>query len=238
MPPCKWLSSLMNDMDLMESEVVVTGRLVDASNATLYGHLKNNKDLKVIYKPIAGERPLWDFTSGNLASREVAAHKFSEIFDFNLVPPTVMRDGPYGKGMVQLWRSNSQPSNLIEIGQSDHPDLRKITLFDCLINNADRKYGHLLILDDGRIQGCDHGVCFHIEDKLRSVLWQFAGESFTESEMEILRRVISHDLKDDFHSLLQDDEINAIRERAIRLLNEPFFPLPATDRPSIPWPPV
>lgn len=234
----KWISTLMSSADLMDSEVVVTGRLVDASNATLYGHIKNDENLKVIYKPIAGERPLWDFTSGNLASREVAAYRFSEIFDFNLVPPTVMREGPYGKGMVQLWRSNSQPSNLIEIGQSEHPDLRRIALFDCLINNADRKYGHLLILDDGSIQGCDHGVCFHTEDKLRSVLWQFAGESFSDAEMATLRKVIAHDLKNEFQSLLQDDEINSIRGRAIRLLNEPFFPLPATDRPAIPWPPV
>ncbi len=228
----------MNSADLMDSEVVVTGRLVDASNATLFGHLKNDLQLKVIYKPIAGERPLWDFPSGNLASREVAAYMFSEIYGFNLVPPTVMREGPYGLGMVQLWRNNSQPSNLIEIGQSNHRDLRKIALFDCLVNNADRKYGHLLILEDGSIQGCDHGVCFHIEDKLRSVLWQFAGEPFTDAEKATLREVIAHDLRKEFESLLEDEEITALRERAIRLLNNPFFPLPATDRPAIPWPPV
>ena len=238
MPTCKWISTVSMVVDLMESEVIVTGRLVDASNATLYGHLKSDENLKVIYKPIAGERPLWDFPNGNLASREVAAFKFSETFQFDLVPPTVMRDGPYGDGMVQLWRNDAQPSNLIEIGQSNHPGLRKLAFFDCLINNADRKYGHLLILGDGRIQGCDHGVCFHTEDKLRSVLWQFAGESFNEEEINILDKVIEHDLAKDFSQLLQIDEIDAIKQRAIRLLSEHIFPLPATDRPAIPWPPV
>lgn len=228
----------MMSIDLMASEVVVTGRLIDASNATLFGHLKNDEDCKVIYKPIAGERPLWDFPNGNLASREVAAFKFSELFGFNLVPPTVMRDGPFGPGMVQLWRNDAQPDNLVEIGQSEHSDLRWLTFFDCLVNNADRKYGHLLILPDGRIQGCDHGICFHTEDKLRSVLWQFTGEVFTKDERGRLTQIINHDLTHEFSNLLHPNEIAAIRERAIRLLAVGSFPPPATDRPAIPWPPV
>jgi uncharacterized repeat protein (TIGR03843 family) len=227
----------MND-SFLTSELVITGRLVDASNATLFGHLKDDENLKIIYKPVAGERPLWDFPNGNLANREVAAYLFSELFEFNIVPRTVLRDGPYGIGMVQEWQSNSQPENLIEVGQSDHQDLRRMALFDALINNGDRKYGHLLILENGNIQGCDHGVTFHVEDKLRSVLWQFAGESLTNDEKSVLKQIIDYDLKSVLADYLSRKEIDAITLRAKKLVNESVLPIPATDRPAIPWPPV
>ena len=227
----------MND-SFLTSELVITGRLVDASNATLSGHLKDDENLKVIYKPVAGERPLWDFPDGNLAKREVAAYLFSELFKFNIVPRTVLRDGPYGVGMVQEWQSNSQPENLIEVGQSEHQDLRRMAIFDALINNGDRKYGHLLILENGNIQGCDHGVTFHVEDKLRSVLWQFAGESLTKDEKSVLKQIIDFDLNSVLADYLSREEIDAITLRAKKLVNESVLPIPATDRPAIPWPPV
>jgi uncharacterized repeat protein (TIGR03843 family) len=227
----------MDDV-FLTSEIVVTGRLVDASNATLFGHLIDDENFKIIYKPIAGERPLWDFPSGSLANREVAAYIFSELFDFNIVPRTVLREGPYGLGMVQEWKSNSQPDNLIDIGQSDHPDLRKMAIFDALINNGDRKYGHLLILENAQIQGCDHGVTFHVEDKLRSVLWQFAGSPFSQSEISLIKEIIKFDLTSALGDYLNTEEIAAITLRAEQLAKESSLPLPATDRPAIPWPPV
>ena len=227
----------MND-SFLTSELVITGRLVDASNATLFGHLKDDENSKVIYKPVAGERPLWDFPNGNLANREVAAYLFSELFKFNIVPRTVLRDGPYGVGMVQEWQSNSQPENLIEIGQSEHQDLRRMAIFDALINNGDRKYGHLLILENGSIQGCDHGVTFHVEDKLRSVLWQFSGESLTKDEKSVLKQIIDFDLNSVLADYLSREEIDAITSRAEKLDKESVLPMPATDRPAIPWPPV
>ena len=226
------------DDNFLNGEIVVTGRLVDASNATLFGHLKDDENFKIIYKPVAGERPLWDFPSGSLANREVAAYIFSELFGLNIVPRTVLREGPYGLGMVQEWKSDSQPDSLIDIGQSDHPDLRKMAIFDALINNGDRKYGHLLILENGQIQGCDHGVTFHVEDKLRSVLWQFAGSPFNQSEISLIKNIIKFDLTSVLADYLNTEEIAAISARAEQLAKESSLPLPATDRPAIPWPPV
>jgi uncharacterized repeat protein (TIGR03843 family) len=228
----------MND-NFLNSEIVVTGRLVDASNATLFGHLKDDENYKIIYKPVAGERPLWDFPSGSLANREVAAYIFSELFDFNIVPRTVLREGPYGLGMVQEWKSNSQPDNLIDIGQSDHPDLRKMAIFDALINNGDRKYGHLLILENGQIQGCDHGVTFHEDDKLRTVLWQWAGERFFPDEIEVLQKCrtgLLGQLGETLKPLLTESEIKACISRIDRMLKEQSFPEPSPNWPAVPWP--
>lgn len=222
---------------LRDEEIVITGRLIDASNATLFGHLKVDESLKIIYKPEAGERPLWDFPDGSLAARELAAFIFSEVFQFNLVPPTVLRDGPFGYGMVQLWIDEAQPENLIEIAQGKHDDLRKMFFFDVLINNADRKYGHILITKSGEILGCDHGISFHVEDKLRTVLWQFSDEALNTSEVETLQNLLKFDFSE-FNDLLTPEEIAAISKRAKNLLQMGRMPLPASDRPSIPWPPV
>ena len=222
---------------LENSDLVITGRLVDASNATLFGHLADDEEFKVIYKPIAGERPLWDFPSGTLAAREYAAYLFSEKFGFNLVPLTILRDGPYGYGMVQRWIEDAQPDNLIEIAQEKNDSLRKMVLFDALINNADRKFGHILHLSEKIFMGCDHGVTFHTEDKLRTVLWQFAGEQFAADEIEILNQVTDHHFEE-LAEHLSDNEILAIISRSRNLLTQGVFPSPSADRPSIPWPPV
>ncbi len=240
MPKGEWISQI-NMLDLIErlkvEELIISGRLIDASNATLFGHLKNDESLKIIYKPTAGERPLWDFPDGSLAAREMAAYIFSDLFQFNIVPPTVLRDGPYGYGMVQLWIDNAQPENLIELAQSENENLRKMVLFDALINNADRKYGHILIKENNQILGCDHGITFHVEDKLRTVLWQFSGDKLMASEIETLEVIIRNDF-DPFTDLLTPEEIEATLIRAKKLLRIGRLPLPTSDRPSIPWPPV
>ena len=229
----------MNDLieQLQVEEIVVSGRLIDASNATLFGHLKSDKSFKVIYKPIAGERPLWDFPDGSLAAREMAAYLFSEKFDFNIVPPTVLREGPFGYGVVQKWIDEAQPDNLIQIAQSSRDDLRSIFLFDVLINNADRKYGHILVTKEDRVMGCDHGISFHSEDKLRTVLWQFGGLEINSNELGVLKQIEKFNFAD-FEALLSANEIEAIFSRAKNLLQVRYFPTPAEDRPSVPWPPV
>ena len=158
---------------LTQGEIQISGRLVDASNATLFGTSNLNESaISIIYKPIAGERPLWDFPDGNLAQREVAAYLISEIGDFGVVPPTVLRDGPFGTGMVQQWIDIDESIDLAEFYRTDNDQLRMIALFDAVVNNTDRKIGHLLPVNESKVLGCDHGVTFHEDDKLRTVLWQ------------------------------------------------------------------
>ena len=142
------------DKIFQSGELEVIGRLVDASNASLLCTLPDN--LKVIYKPIAGERPLWDFPDGNLASREVAAYYISEIGNFKVVPKTVLREGPFGTGAIQKWIETSEEADVIRMAQSDDSQMRNMALFDIVINNADRKFGHVLITPELRIFGCDH----------------------------------------------------------------------------------
>lgn len=209
-----------------DTPIEVVGRLVDASNASLFCKVG---DVNAIYKPIAGERPLWDFPTGNLASREVAAFLVSEALSLNCVPLTILRDGPYGEGSVQLWIDDTE-----EVGEryaERSEGLRKIALLDAVINNTDRKIGHLLFKGE-QIFGCDHGVTFHEEYKLRTVLWQFADLPLTDSEMEVLK---SFEL--DLSHLISESEIEALYLRIAKLLQEQRFPLPPTDWPAIPWPP-
>ena len=152
------------DNELETGELEIIGRLVDASNASLLCKLPDER--KVIYKPIAGERPLWDFPDGNLASREVAAYYLSEVGKFNLVPKTVLREGPFGLGAVREWIDVGEGVDVIETAQSDDSKIRSLALFDVVINNADRKFGHILITPEGNVFGCDHGVSLHEENKL------------------------------------------------------------------------
>ena len=162
----------------------VTGRLVDASNATLYAVAElDGAEMVCIYKPIAGERPLWDFPDGCLAHREFAAYIVSEQLGFNVVPLTVLRDGPYGQGMAQEWINIDESIDLAQFFSTDHPRLRTMALFDAVVNNTDRKIGHLLPINNEVVYGCDHGVTFHTEDKLRTVLWKWAGVTLTTEEI-------------------------------------------------------
>ena len=224
---------------IKSANLIVIGRLVDASNATLQATLENTDPvMKVIYKPVLGEKPLWDFADGNLANREYAAYLLSELGDFNLVPTTVLREGPFGSGMVQEWIEIDEELDVVDFGQSNDPQLRKLALFDAIINNTDRKFGHLLVDQDGKLRGCDHGVCFHQENKLRTVLWQFAGEQFNAEEIELLNKVNKLDLDSSFAELLTCAEISALSGRVANLLAVRQFPFPSDEWPAIPWPPV
>jgi hypothetical protein len=218
----------------------VTGRLVDASNATLYAIADlAGQEMVCIYKPKAGERPLWDFPDGCLAHREYAAYLVSEHLGFNLVPLTVLRDGPYGEGMAQEWITIDESIDLAKFFATDHPGLRSMALFDAIINNTDRKIGHLLPINDVVVFGCDHGVTFHVEDKLRTVLWQWSGDSLTTDEIEILKKAetsLEGELRTQLETLLTTQEIDALAARVQRLLNEGTFPHPNPNWPAVPWP--
>lgn len=236
------MSSLVDAMQ--SGELSVTGRLVDASNATLYGVIKSidgaeSDEIRVIYKPVAGERPLWDFPDGNLANREYAAFLISEIAKWNLVPTTILREGPFGPGMVQQWIDIDETVDLALFYSQDKPLLRKLALFDAVINNTDRKIGHLLPTADGKLMGCDHGVTFHHEDKLRTVLWQWAGMALSDQEIIELRKLFEGILKERvfFQELLTEIELQALFARIDRLISSGIFPEPSDEWPAVPWPP-
>ena len=220
-------------------DIKVIGRLIDASNATLMGEIVSpNLSIKVIYKPIAGEKPLWDFQDGNLAFREYCAFLVSDLAGFNIVPATILRDGPFGLGMVQQWIEIDRTVDVLEFGQSEDRQLRKLALFDSIINNTDRKYGHLLIDSDKKLFGCDHGVSFHSQNKLRTVIWQFAGQKFTTEEMALLERTREVDFNGVFENYLTDIEVSAFLDRINALIASGTFPFPSDEWPAIPWPPV
>ena len=224
---------------IKNANLKVIGRLIDASNATLQATLENTDPvMKVIYKPVLGEKPLWDFADGNLANREYAAFLLSQLAGFDLVPITVLREGPFGHGMVQEWIEIDVNLDIVEFGQGNDPQLRKLALFDAIINNTDRKFGHLLVDVTGKLKGCDHGVCFHQENKLRTVLWQFSGEQFNLEEIELLNKVKKLDLYSTFADLLTTAEISALDQRVSDLLATGSFPFPSDQWPAIPWPPV
>ncbi len=225
---------------MSEGTLTVTGRLVDASNATLFGTIADGEDeVRVIYKPVAGERPLWDFPDGNLAQREYAAFLVSEIGGWNLVPLTILRDGPFGIGMVQQWIDIDESIDLALFYREDHQSLRAMVLFDAVVNNTDRKIGHLIPSPDGKLFGCDHGVTFHEEDKLRTVLWQWASQKLSEQELEQLQKLRQSLISKEelFTSLISDIEFKALLGRVDRLLHEKTFPEPSDEWPAVPWPP-
>ena len=226
---------------LRTGEMTITGRLVDASNATLLARVDDGGDgVKCIYKPIAGERPLWDFPHGTLAYREYAAYLLSSLGGFEVVPFTILRNGPYGEGAVQQWIEIDTSIDLIEFFQRDEPGLRRMALFDAVINNTDRKIGHLLPTTSGQILGCDHGVTFHVDDKLRTVLWQWAGQKLNIEELEILKNLLillDGSLGQELADLLNEYEISALRMRTSDLCKSAVFPHPNPEWPSVPWPP-
>lgn len=224
---------------LSSGELEITGRLVDASNATLFGVMHyQGSTLEVIYKPVAGERPLWDFPDGTLADREFAAFLLSDTTGMDLVPPTILREGPAGLGMVQRWIDVDENIDLGSYFAQDRKELRQLALFDAIINNTDRKIGHLLPDQNGHLFACDHGVTFHAEDKLRTVLWQWAGDALTEEEFVVLdlatNVIDSHATSLSAH--LTVAEIEATRMRINKLRSGGIMPLPSEDWPAIPWP--
>jgi len=228
---------------LRNGDFTVEGRLVDASNVTLYCELAlDSVEAHCVYKPVAGERPLWDFPDGTLAGREVAAYMVSRAAGWNVVPPTVYREGPFGPGMVQLWVDADPEIDLLELARGrSNEALRRMAVFDAVVNNADRKIGHLLPLPAGHLYGCDHGVCFSTEYKLRTVLWQWRGEPLPDDAVEALRK-LSRDLTDgpvarDLRGHITGDEIAATAARVAMLLEHRIHPFPPEDWPAVPWPP-
>ncbi|AJK79432.1 SCO1664 family protein [Mycobacterium avium] len=269
---------------LRDGELTVIGRIRSASNATfLCEATLGDRAVHCVYKPVAGEAPLWDFPDGTLAGRELGAYLVSTQLGWNLVPYTVIRDGPAGPGMLQLWvrqpgdavgevseageSGAEQPDpgpdlvDLFPVGASppgylpvlraydyagdevvlmhaDDPRLRRMAVFDVLVNNADRKGGHILCGVDGRVYGVDHGVCLHVENKLRTVLWGWAGKPVdddTLAAVACLAEALTGPFGDELAEQITRAEIAALRLRAHALLDNPVMPGPNRHRP-IPWP--
>lgn len=274
---------------LASGRIEITGRLVDASNATLFGTVSaDGVEMRCVYKPVRGERPLWDFPDGTLAGREVASYLISEASGLRVVPPTLLREGPFGPGMVQAWVSAGDDSALSDPGHddvdgdvsetftlaaaslvelcepadvpegwlpvlrardgagdpvvlvhADHPQLRAMALFDVVVNNADRKGGHVLVGGDERVYGVDHGLTMHTEDKLRTVLWGWVGDELRDELLDplrTLRRKLAGELGEDLGEHVTRREVAALRSRVDRLLDRARFPEPSGYGPAIPWP--
>jgi uncharacterized repeat protein (TIGR03843 family) len=232
-------------LDLLARGILeVQGRLVVASNETFYCALRHEeRQAACVYKPVAGERPLWDFPAGTLAGREVAAYQVSRAAGWDLVPPTVYRDGPFGPGMCQLWIETDPSVDLIALARrTDYSALREMAVFDAIVNNADRKIGHLLPAADGSLFGCDHGVCFGEDYKLRTVLWQWRGKDLPAravAALGVLKRALAAGgLSARLGQWLAPAEVDATRQRIDLLLKHQVHPYPPDDWPAVPWPPV
>ncbi|MET7754767.1 SCO1664 family protein [Streptomyces sp. NPDC005389] len=255
---------------LAHGELTVRGQVREASNAVLYCSVAyEGREAACVYKPVAGEQPLWDFPDGTLAQREVAAYEISEATGWGLVPPTVLRDGPYGEGMVQLWIEADPGARLLALTEDDEagagwkavgpaqvdedrtallvhadtPDLRRLAVLDAVINNGDRKGGHLLPAPGGHLYGIDHGVTFHVDDKLRTLLWGWAGEELPAEAagvLDTLGRCLApgEPLAARLAELLTDAEVAAVRARVEALRSTGRHPQPSGQWPAIPWPPV
>ena len=241
--PAPWPDETAQLRLLEAGELTVEGRLVDASNATLYCSISaDGVEAACVYKPVAGERPLWDFPDGTLAGRELSAYLVSRAGGWNVVPPTVYRDGPFGPGMCQLWIDTDETVDLVELARSDDARLRQMAVFDAVVNNADRKIGHLLPMASGHLFGCDHGVCFSADYKLRTVLWQWRGRRLTADATAALRRcreaLTEGELTAELAGWLTPQEVGATIERVERLLDAERHPYPPTDWPAVPWPPI
>lgn len=215
------------------------GRIAEASNASFLCEIEGG--LQVIYKPIRGEQPLWDFPEGSLAAREAAAYLVSEALGLGVVPPTILRDGPAGEGAVQLWIEHEGVQRAVDLVNASDSGLRRLALFDAIVNNGDRKGGHILPLPDGRILGVDHGVTFAVEPKLRTVLWAWRSTPFTAEERFVISRGVdglatNGALRAELSPLLQVAEIDATEARLGALALTGCFPEPSPDWPPLPWP--
>ncbi|MCI0583882.1 MAG: SCO1664 family protein [Chloroflexi bacterium] len=227
---------------LRVGELEVLGRLPGSSNqalVVLVHHPDLAEPFHAVYKATVAERPLFDFPPGTLARREVAAFLVSEATGWGIVPPTVLRDGPYGVGMVQQWVHGDPSVDLVALVVGDDPRLRRMAVFDAIVNNTDRKGGHVVPMPDGHLFGVDHGVTFSVEPKLRTVLWGWVGQPFEAEEVAGLERVrvgLRSELATGLLELLDPAEVTATRRRVASLLRYRRFPRPNPDWPSIPWP--
>lgn len=230
---------------LQHGEYQLQGQFLSGSNYTFLVDLIF-KDLTqtAVYKPLRGEQPLWDFPAGSLSKREVAAYEVSEILNWELVPPTVFRrKGPIGAGSLQFFIKHDPDYHYFNFSEEDRQRLRPVALFDLLINNADRKGGHILKAADGHLWLIDHGICFHPEDKLRTVIWDFAGEAIPQDLLIDLCKLVEAEENEQLITLrlgqlLRKREIAALLARARRLADRGIFPTPLGTRRSYPWPPV
>lgn len=249
--------------DLVTAELTLTGRITTASNATFLGSIG---DVAVVYKPIAGEKPLWDFPHGTLARREVAASLVSQVLGWDIVPRTWLRDGPMGEGMVQLWQEQDPAQSAVDLVATDQvpetgwkhvlegrdengrmvalvhedsPALRRMAVFDIIVNNADRKGDHILAMTDEHRHGVDHGLTFHCDHKLRTVLWGWLGDALTAEEGDGIDPVsegLHGGLGPDLADLLSAEEVAALAARCARLRLAGRFPAPRGEMLAVPWP--
>jgi len=225
-------------LDLLRTgDVDIEGRMPWSSNATFLVNVRRGDQCgQAIYKPMRGERPLWDFEPG-LYRREVAAYLLSEAMGFHIVPPTIVRDGPHGEGSMQWFVDADHQEHYFTIYEKYddlHDRLRLMGVLDVVANNTDRKSGHCLLARDGSIWGIDHGLCFAAQFKLRTVIWEFAGEPIPDAAIAPLQRLVDR-VPLDIAALLDDDEVEAIQERADWLLQRGEFPIDETGR-RYPWP--
>ncbi|MFC5729918.1 MULTISPECIES: SCO1664 family protein [Nocardioides] len=245
------------------SSLTLKGRIMPASNATFLAEIEGRE---VVYKPVAGERPLWDFPDGTLADREIAAYLVAAATGWDLVPRTWWGEGPHGPGMVQEWQEVDPDEDAVALvrpgavldgwlqvlegfDDRDHPvalvhedtvELRRLAVYDVLVNNADRKGGHVLAMPGGHRFGVDHGVTFHHEPKLRTVLWGWAGSPLAQAEVAVVRSVLAAvrgELGAELGFHLTEHEVHALERRAERLLAAGELPGPSGGWPPIPWPP-
>ena len=254
---------------LTRGTIEIEGRLVDASNTTLRAEITlDGMTRRCVYKPVRGERPLWDFPDGTLAGREVSAFLVSQATGWDVVPPTILRDGPMGPGALQLWidepadaealigfvpaydvppgwlpvaNARDDDGDAYALAHADDPRLARLAIFDAVINNADRKGGHVLYPATGSIHGVDHGVSFHVENKLRTVLWGWTGKSLIPEAVDVLEELsgrLDGALGEALEQHLTVSEVQHVRLRLRRLLRAKRFPKPSQDWPAIPWPPV
>jgi len=227
---------------LSGGEVALIGLMPHSSNYTFLAELRH-PDCTVlgVYKPQKGERPLWDFPEGTLYRREVAAFELARALGWPAVPPTVVRDGPHGPGSMQLFVESDPNEHFFTLRDERLDDFATVALFDAIANNADRKSGHCLVDGEGTIWSVDHGVCFAVEPKLRSVIWEFAGERIPSELLDDVRRVAgalrSGAARDTMTELLDVAEVDAAADRADDLVRSKRFPEPDSERP-FPWPPV
>ena len=234
--------SLINILN--SGKINLQGQFLLGSNYTFFAELIYESDtIPVVYKPRRGERPLWDFPVNTLGKREVAAYLISDFLEWDLVPPVIYRRrGPLGPGSLQLFIDHDPEYHYFKFSETDRQRLRPATLFDLIINNADRKAGHILIGKDDHLWLIDHGICFNTENKLRTVLWEFIGQPIPPDLLSSLNKLVE-DLQTKgqlFQSLrpyLRVSEINAIIRRSERVLDSGIYPTPSTRFP-VPYPPI
>lgn len=227
---------------LQEAPVHLRGEFVNSSNHTFLVELQSEPPVLAVYKPTRGERPLWDFPERSLTRREVAAYIVSQQLGWHLVPETIYRRRklPYGPGALQRFIVHNPQQHYFTFSAEHRQRLRPVAVFDLLLNNADRKGGHLLLDEHDHLWAIDHGICFHTEPKLRTVIWDFAGQPIPAELLNDVQRLLDEEtaLRAALQPLLRPGEIRALLRRGRALLETQTFPLPNPHKRAYPWPPI